>query len=76
MRTPRLRDAPAWRAMFKRIDAKSKADRMAERDRWRSLSPEEKWAEMADMAQRWRGLTPARRDRIVTSALDAVEACE
>ena len=76
MRMPRLRDDPAWRAMFARLDAKAKADRWAEADRWRALSPEDKWAEMADMAGRWRGLTPDLRDRIVARARAAVKGCE
>jgi hypothetical protein len=45
---------PAWRAMFHRLDAKRRADRIAEAVRWRGLSDEAKWAEMAAAAGRWR----------------------
>jgi hypothetical protein len=42
--------------MFKRIAAKNKADRRAERERWHGLSHAEKWAEMAAAGRRWRHL--------------------
>jgi hypothetical protein len=74
--SPRLRDDPAWRAMFARLKAKATADRIAEAVRWRGLSAEEKRTEMAAMVGRWRGLTCERRDGIVTRAVDAVRDCE
>jgi hypothetical protein len=62
----RLRDDSAWRAMFKRCHAKDAARRRVEAQRWRGLSPAEKWAEMASTARRWRGL--GRPGRIAEEA--------
>jgi hypothetical protein len=67
----RLRDDPAWRAMFARLKTKAVADRRAERRRWRALSPAEKWAEMAAMARRWRGLgVPGRIEAMAAQLAD------
>ncbi len=59
-RTPmnRLRRDLAWREMFARLNAKAEAERVAEAERWRRLSTEEKWAEMAGYVRRWRRLSP------------------
>jgi hypothetical protein len=73
MKAPKLRDDPAWRAMFRRLDARDKAARRAEADRWRSLSHEQKWAEMAGYAHRWRGLARDQRNGLVTRAIDCID---
>jgi hypothetical protein len=49
-----LRDDPAWAEMFARLDAKDKAARDAEAERWRLLCVEEKWAEIEATVGRWR----------------------
>jgi hypothetical protein len=58
--------------MFKRLDAKRKADQRAEALRWRGLSAEEKWAEMAAAARRWCGLNrQTERDAAVAAVIVA-----
>jgi hypothetical protein len=44
---------PAWRAMFARMDAKRKVDRIAETRRRSGLSHAKRWGEMADTVRRW-----------------------
>ncbi len=66
----RLRDDPAWRAMFKRIHATYRAERLAEAQRWCQLSAAERWAEMADMARRWRGPADDLVRRVVSDVED------
>jgi hypothetical protein len=75
MKAPTLRDDPAWRAMFARLDAKDKAARSAEAHRWRGLSHRQKWEEMARAARRWRPATgPRVVDRLVHHIADQLIA--
>jgi hypothetical protein len=57
------RNDPAWRAMFSRLRVTEKAAGLAEAQRWKRLTPKEKYAEMSAMARRWRGLSSRSVER-------------